>query len=689
MLEPLKRSVWFRRAPRDREGAAGRQEEFSVRWGRQKEQSRRLGMIRQHAVALMLCGVSLLAACENTASGTDQDAADVVDGQEANDLSSDIVDAADDAGDAGNGVDHPDVVARDVPDAPDAGADVRSPWGDAPLVDVGGGILIPVDPNAVPAPGSECTGDGGVREGDPSIAPPRPVRPYSVSRVTSQRPSFQWILPEGTTGARLEVCADRCCTRVLQTVDAEGSTVRLTTSLPPGVVYWRLFGRRGTTIGSRASYTWEFGVRRRDAPNDTSWGTLRDFTGDGYDDLVILQPIRPFEDPARLLLFEGSSAELRAPRDTGIVADGVPTRVGIGDVNGDGLADVAWSRDPFDSPNACVLVVGSRGPLRASEHVTSTGFPTCGRFTVVEVVDWNGDGYSDLIAQLLFYCDPSVTPLPRVLAVYLGSSSGPATIPQRVFRLDSYFENRSFNLSGSISDIDNDGYGDVVVGVFATPRGAPPPSLPPEQFVLYGGLGAVPRVERLPRPASVDEDTWHQAHIGAVGDYDGDHVLDFALRATDDSRLHVYLSASDLSLAPVVLTDPLRGGEFGFFFGVGDVDGDGLSDALVASRLAAPDSSQPLSNRGRAYVFRGGETGLGAVPFWTERNSADAIRAGLGLFGGLLSSPGDLNGDGVDDMIMRDGLDSRLCTRFGRLDLRSGNPDACFGDSLDSESRSF
>ncbi|MDO9016020.1 MAG: hypothetical protein Q7V43_03850, partial [Myxococcales bacterium] len=167
-----------------------------------------LGVFTRGARVLLLGGA--LASCAGSGTRSAADATAPVDLGVVNDLSppldqgpadasaDDVLDATDDLPMDG-GVD----ASTDRSEVFVPTADV---WAGVPLVDLGG-ILIPVDPNAVPAPGSECTGDAGVRAGDPTIAPPRPVRPLSVSRVTSQRPTFQWVLPAGTTGARVEVCA--------------------------------------------------------------------------------------------------------------------------------------------------------------------------------------------------------------------------------------------------------------------------------------------------------------------------------------------------------------------------------------------------------------------------------------------------------------------------------------------------
>lgn len=305
---------------------------------------------------------------------------------------------------------------------------------DAALVDRPDVVLpeIPIDPMGVPAPGSECTGDAGVRPGDPSIAPPRPILPQSVSRVTSQRPSFRWALPEGTTGARVEVCADRCCTRVIQTLEAEGTTVRPTTALPPGVVYWRMFGRRAGVTGSRASYTWEFGVRRRDTPVDSSWGTIRDFTGDGFDDLLLTSE-RVNADGTRILyIMEGGPDGPQMIRVFGTMPH-LPSLgdASFGDFNGDGRIDLAYDWD-LVSHDVRVDVLHSQpsGGFRALQlDVASVRGATLSSHVVT---DWNGDGYSDVVTTAYFFNESRNAILGSVLLIYRGSPAGLAIRPQQL-----------------------------------------------------------------------------------------------------------------------------------------------------------------------------------------------------------------------------------------------------------------
>ncbi|MDO9016212.1 MAG: VCBS repeat-containing protein [Myxococcales bacterium] len=570
--------------------------------------------------------------------------------------------------------------SADSPDAP-------SPWGDAPLVDFGG-ILIPVDPHAVPAPGSECTSDASVRAGDPTIAPPRPIRPLSVSRVTSQRPTFQWVLPAGTTGARVEVCADRCCTRVIQTFDAEGTTARPMTALPPGVVFWRMFGRRGAVVGSRASYTWEFGVRRRDAPNDTTWGTIRDFNGDGYDDVMVFRRPMPMARPADLLFVPGSMEGLRALVATDIVTGILPTRARVGDFNGDGLADLAWDDRDNNTPlrSWITIVAGSRDGLRSRSLPDVNLFGRCARAYAPAVTDWDGDGYSDVVLAVAFGCGFFAPVEASVLLGYLGSSVGIATVPQWAFRLDGRLAHPLVvvNQRPDSADIDRDGYGDVfAVSIFS---GSGTTSVPAEHAMIHGVASGDPVIERVVEPFQGNPS---RGLPNTVGDTDGDGYVDLCVHFVGWDFVRLHHPVRGWATPGTVLIDPARGAYFGSSISSGDINADGLSDVIVSSETAGtwdPDGS--LVNLGRVYIFPGSVGELSA-PVWVERERASPEEVRKNFFGHGSMSPGDVNGDGIDDVVMLDDIGSRLCVRHGSAGLATGSPDLCVEGHVPAECSVF
>jgi uncharacterized protein YciU (UPF0263 family) len=75
----------------------------------------------------------------------------------------------------------------------------------------------------------------------------------------------------------------------------------------------------------------------------------------------------------------------------------------------------------------------------------------------------------------------------------------------------------------------------------------------------------------------------------------------------------------------------------------GDVNGDGYSDVIVG----VPGYDFGHDNEGAAFVFHGSAAGLSATPVW--RAESDEPGAALGY---SVSTAGDVNGDGFDDVVI-------------------------------------
>jgi VCBS repeat protein/FG-GAP repeat protein len=75
----------------------------------------------------------------------------------------------------------------------------------------------------------------------------------------------------------------------------------------------------------------------------------------------------------------------------------------------------------------------------------------------------------------------------------------------------------------------------------------------------------------------------------------------------------------------------------------GDVNGDGFKDVLVGS----PGWGPTMNGQGRALLYLGSSTGLATTPVWTLEGEQDG-----GALGAAVSSAGDFNGDGFDDVMI-------------------------------------
>src|SRR5205814_4651998 len=104
--------------------------------------------------------------------------------------------------------------------------------------------------------------------------------------------------------------------------------------------------------------------------------------------------------------------------------------------------------------------------------------------------------------------------------------------------------------------------------------------------------------------------------------------------------VYVYLGGpSGVDAMPTTVLDgPLANGYFGVALAGADFDGDGFSDLVVGAYSGTVSV-------GRAYVFRGSASGLGAAP--TVVLTGTETR---GSFGIHVTVVGDINGDGYPDV---------------------------------------
>jgi len=440
-----------------------------------------------------------------------------------------------------------------------------------------------------------------------------------------------------------------------------------------------------------------------------------DVNGDGLDDLIIgayTADANGNDQAGRSYVVFGSTSPFSATLplsglngSNGFKIDGEGTNdrsgvsvSGAGDINGDGLDDLIIGAYR-DSPNgigsgSSFVVFGSTSPFPANFLLSgldgSNGFKLEGEAasdlsgrSVSAAGDVNGDGVDDLIIGA-YEADANGNAVAgRSYVVFGRSSPFPASLPlsgldgSNGFRLDG---EAAFDRSGaSVSaagDVNGDGVDDLVIGAFsADPNG----SYSGQSYVVFGRTSPFPASLplsgingsngfRLDGEAAFDRSG---VSVSAAGDVNGDGLADLIIGATDvnangdySGRSYVVFGRSsgfpatfplaDLDGSNGFKIDGEAGGDFSGFSvsAAGDVNGDGVDDLIIGSYGADPNAS----NSGRSYVVFGRSSAFPSNVQLADLDGSNGFKLdGEGFFhrsGRSVSGAGDVNGDGVDDVII-------------------------------------
>jgi hypothetical protein len=223
---------------------------------------------------------------------------------------------------------------------------------------------------------------------------------------------------------------------------------------------------------------------------------------------------------------------------------------------------------------------------------------------------------------------------------------------------------------GSAGDVNNDGYGDVIVGagLYNGDQQA--------EGRAYLYLGSSNGLDTV--PAWTAEGNQTNARFGTLvagaGDVNNDGYDDVIVGAprydniqVDEGRAYVYLGTdSGLEQTPVWTAD---GGQDGAWFGysvasAGDTNGDGRDDVIVGALYF----TNGHEDEGGAWVYLGTDTGVAATPVWsTEGNQSFA------WLGTAVAAVGDVNGDQYDDVIVGAPGYDNVQPNEGRLFVHHGS----------------
>lgn len=199
-------------------------------------------------------------------------------------------------------------------------------------------------------------------------------------------------------------------------------------------------------------------------------------------------------------------------------------------------------------------------------------------------------------------------------------------------------------------DVNGDGYADVIIGVKYYDKGESNEGI----AVLY--LGSAAGISGSPSwyAESNQADAFYGTRVASAGDVNSDGYSDVIIGApgydngeSGEGKAYLYLGGpTGLSTTPVWTAEGNAiHASFGLgVSGAGDVNGDGYDDIIVGASDITYEGS---SYSGAAYIFYGNPDGVSDVADW-EYSEWDSDSN----YGYAVSSAGDVNGDGYDDIII-------------------------------------
>jgi hypothetical protein len=281
----------------------------------------------------------------------------------------------------------------------------------------------------------------------------------------------------------------------------------------------------------------------------------------------------------------------------------------VGDVNGDGYADIAVGADRANAHTGRVHVFygGPNGPSVAPDVSLDGEVGSVGHFgvTVASAGDVNGDGYGDLVVG---------APAIDRAYVYLGSAGGLDVAPVEVLTgPDAPGPGRSsvFGHGVGAGDLDGDGLADLIISAFP---GAT--SFQGRVYVYPGSASTLPSDPSVTLSFTRTAER-HSVALASSVDIDGDGFQDLVVGLPGSEQVLAFAGgASGVNLAPMTRIEAPDAHYFGAAVSSGDVDGDGHPD-VTASAYGGPSLLVSDPYTGRVYVYSGSAGGLSLEPVAT------------------------------------------------------------------------
>jgi hypothetical protein len=346
---------------------------------------------------------------------------------------------------------------------------------------------------------------------------------------------------------------------------------------------------------------------------------------------------------------------------------------------------------------------------------------------VSDAGDVNGDGLGDVVVKRYYYDSAAEEDVAEMLVVF-GKADGNAinladirqddvSVPgdSGGFRIQTfgYYQRFGETVSGA-GDVNGDGLDDILIGV---PRGDTDGNLTSDNgksFVVFGkadgnhvSLADIAQNDVAVAGDSggfvmngIDQFDSSGSAVSSAGDVNGDGLDDLLIGAPNAAgansvyggEAYVVFGKADgnaVELSEIAQDDAVVAGDsggfimsgfesaFGFYeytgralSGAGDVNGDGLDDVIISTPYADPGG---IYFQGQSYVVFGKADGnaVSLEDIALDANAGGFAINGVGSddrSGSNLSGAGDVNGDGLADLLIGAPRENEDYVVFGKAD---------------------